>query len=99
MVASTAPVAAGLIWFKAFCRQSREHGRGIAGCTDMTDHALSYFESRAEAELEMAQRATHPAAVYAHYTLADLYLDRVYGDEPGNPSKPPGRAAPARAND
>ena len=48
----------------------------------MAEKILSYFEHRAEVELEMAQRATHPAALRAHCVLADLYLDRVYGDAP-----------------
>jgi hypothetical protein len=38
-----------------------------------------YLKSRAEAELELAQSARHPEAVKAHYQLAGLYLDRVYG--------------------
>lgn len=38
-----------------------------------------YYYRRAETELEQAQRATLPAAVKAHYTLAGHYLDRVYG--------------------
>ena len=40
-----------------------------------------YYYRRAETELEQAQRATLPAAVKAHYTLAGHYLDRVYGGE------------------
>ncbi len=36
----------------------------------------SYFYQRAETELEMAQRATHPLAVRAHYIIANHYLDR-----------------------
>jgi hypothetical protein len=43
----------------------------------------SYFEKRAEAELECAQQAEHPAAAKAHYLLAGFYLDRIYG--PGEP--------------
>jgi hypothetical protein len=39
----------------------------------------SYFERRAEAELELAQQAVHPSAVRAHYLLAGYYLDQVYG--------------------
>jgi len=39
-----------------------------------------YYYRRAEAELEQAQRATSPAAVKAHYTLAGHYLDRVYNE-------------------
>jgi hypothetical protein len=38
-----------------------------------------YFERRAEAELELAQKATHPAAVKAHCELAESYLSRIYG--------------------
>lgn len=39
---------------------------------------LAYFERRAEEELELAQRSSHPEAVKRHYLLAGLYLDRVY---------------------
>ena len=40
-----------------------------------------YFYKRAEAELTMAQAARNPAAVRAHYTLAEHYLDRVYSGD------------------
>ena len=40
----------------------------------------TYFYDRAEAELELAQTAEHPAAVRAHYLLAGHYLDRFYGE-------------------
>ena len=40
-----------------------------------------YFYVRAEAELELAQRAEHPAAVKAHYELAGYYLDRSYNPQ------------------
>jgi len=44
-----------------------------------------YFYGRAETELELAQRATHPLAVRAHYIIANHYLDRCYGgDEPAS---------------
>ncbi|EZP51194.1 MULTISPECIES: hypothetical protein [Sphingomonas] len=39
----------------------------------------NYFYARAETELELAQRATHPEAVRAHYIIANHYLDRCYG--------------------
>ncbi|WP_137899339.1 hypothetical protein [Sphingomonas sp. 2SG] len=39
----------------------------------------TYFYARAETELELAQRATHPEAVRAHYIIANHYLDRCYG--------------------
>ena len=42
-----------------------------------------YFEKRAEAEIELAQRARDSRAVQAHYELASAYLDRIYG-EPGS---------------
>lgn len=41
--------------------------------------ADDYLYNRAEQELEQAQRATHPAAVKAHYQMASHYLDLYYG--------------------
>lgn len=40
----------------------------------------AYFYQRAEAELNLAQQASQPAVVKAHYQLAGYYLDRVYGN-------------------
>ena len=45
--------------------------------TGMRDDT-TYFYARAETELELAQRATHPQAVRAHYIIANHYLDRCY---------------------
>lgn len=45
----------------------------------MSRHDLAYYQNRAEAELELAQRASHPKAVRAHYLMAESYLDRVHG--------------------
>lgn len=42
-----------------------------------------YLEARAETELSLAQSATHPAVVRAHYLMADLYLARLYGQDIG----------------
>ncbi len=39
---------------------------------------LVYFERRAEEELELDQRSSHPEAGKSHYVLAGLYLDRIY---------------------
>lgn len=39
-----------------------------------------YFYERAEGELKLAQQASEPAVVKAHYQVAGYYLDRVYGD-------------------
>jgi hypothetical protein len=52
---------------------------------DKMDPEQEYFEKRAEAELELAQSATHPGVVKAHYQLAGLYLDIVHGEaeDPG----------------
>ena len=46
----------------------------------MSDSEVHYYISRAETEIELAQRAEHPKAVAAHYQLAEIYLERVYGD-------------------
>lgn len=40
-----------------------------------------YLYRRAEQELELAQAATHPAVVKAHYLLADHYLETLHGQE------------------
>jgi hypothetical protein len=39
---------------------------------------LAYYEQRAEAELELAQRAKDAKAVQAHYDLATAYLDKIH---------------------
>ena len=39
-----------------------------------------FLERRATAALELAQRATHPVAVKAHYVMAAAYLARLYPD-------------------
>ena len=44
----------------------------------MNKDDAAYFYQRAEAELEMAQTAEHPAAVKAHYLLATHYLDSLH---------------------
>jgi hypothetical protein len=48
----------------------------------MSRDEIIYFQSRAEAEIEMAQRAQHARAVQVHYQLASAYLDRIHGDTP-----------------
>lgn len=48
----------------------------------MSRDDVDYYQSRAEAEIELAQRADHQRAVQAHYQLASYYLDRIHGDEP-----------------
>lgn len=47
------------------------------------DHA--YFLERAEAAIEMAQKASNPSVVHVHCQLADLYLNEAYGDGSGRP--------------
>jgi hypothetical protein len=43
----------------------------------------SYMLARAEEEIQSAQRSADPKAVSAHFRLAELYLDAVYGaDDP-----------------
>lgn len=54
--------------------------------TAMSRDDTDYLEQRAEVQLELAQNATDPRAVQAHYDLANAYLDRIYGqDEDGEP--------------
>ena len=48
----------------------------------MSPDELAYYESRAEAEIALAQQARHARAVSAHYQLASAYLDRIHGDTP-----------------
>ena len=43
---------------------------------------MEYYQSRAEAEIEAAQKASHTKAVEAHYEIASAYLDLVHGDNP-----------------
>jgi predicted alpha/beta hydrolase family esterase len=44
----------------------------------MAEQDRAYFYERAEAELALAQRASHPKAVRSHYLLAAYYLDLVH---------------------
>lgn len=48
----------------------------------MSTKDVNYYQQRAEAEIELAQRARHRRAVQAHYELASAYLDRIHGDAP-----------------
>ena len=41
---------------------------------------LAYYEQRAQAELDLAQRAINAQAVQAHYDLANAYLERIHGE-------------------
>jgi hypothetical protein len=49
---------------------------------EMSGEEADYLQKRAEAEIELAQRAEHARAVQAHYQLASAYLDRIHGDSP-----------------
>ena len=48
----------------------------------MSREEEDYYQRRAEAEIELAQRADCPQAVQAHYQLASAYLDRIHGESP-----------------
>jgi hypothetical protein len=48
----------------------------------MSPEEVAYYESRAEAEIALAQQAQHARVVRAHYELAAAYLDRIHGDTP-----------------
>lgn len=43
----------------------------------MTVGEKDYFLERAEAEIDLANAATHKAAAHAHYHMASFYLDRA----------------------
>jgi hypothetical protein len=43
---------------------------------------MDYYQRRAEAEIELAQRSDDARAVRVHYELASAYLDRIHGDTP-----------------
>jgi hypothetical protein len=58
----------------------------------MSNHDRAYYLRRAEAELALAARAAHPAAMRAHYHLAGFYLDRAHG------ARDDGRSAPRLAS-
>lgn len=44
---------------------------------DRKDDERGYWQQRAEQEVELAQLATDPAAVAAHYQLSELCLQRL----------------------
>jgi hypothetical protein len=74
----------------AGCLAAAQNVASNQGVTGMSVDDLDYYKARAEQELERAQGATCPEAVRAHYELAGLYLDRVYGsgaDEPAHPGR------------
>lgn len=48
----------------------------------MSRDDLDYYQRRAEAEIDLAQRARHKLAVQAHYQMASAYLDLIHGTEP-----------------
>ena len=57
------------IWQRFLGRRSNEA---------MSDDDRAYFQTRAEAEIALAQHAGHPGAVRAHFLLAGYYLDLVH---------------------
>ena len=48
----------------------------------MFEDDRSYFQYRAEMEIEQAQKATLPKVVAAHYQLAEAYLGKIAATEP-----------------
>ena len=48
----------------------------------MSPEDMAYYESRAEAEIALAQKAQHAGVVRVHYELASAYLDRIHGETP-----------------
>ena len=56
----------------------------------MSYQDLAWIERRAEEEIFRASASTDERVVTFHYTLANLYLDRLFGDGP--PGDHPGPA-------
>lgn len=52
----------------------------VATEIDVTEDDKTYYYQRAAAQLELAERTDNPAAVAAHYRIAQTYLNR-YGEE------------------
>jgi hypothetical protein len=48
----------------------------------MFEDDRSYYQHRAEVEIERAQLATVPSVVQAHYQLAEAYFGKLASDEP-----------------
>lgn len=62
-----------------------QEGRSLGARAD----DLEYFQSRAEQEVAVAQEATNPRVVAAHYELAERYLELVSRAEtPGGSAEP-----------
>jgi hypothetical protein len=59
----------------------------------LDDEDRIYYQRRAEAEVEKAREARHPAAVSSHYRLAEAYLEKAGGDEARGRSGPSGQDA------
>jgi len=55
--------------------------RDKAPAVSAEEHEESWYIQRAEQELELAQRAEHPAVVRAHYLMAESYLERANDPE------------------
>jgi hypothetical protein len=48
----------------------------------MSHDEFDYYQRRAEAEIELAQKSAHTDVVQAHYQMATAYLDRIYAPSP-----------------
>jgi hypothetical protein len=48
----------------------------------MFEDDRSYYQHRAEIEVERAQTATLPSVVQVHYQLAEAYLGKLATNEP-----------------
>jgi len=65
----------------------------------MQDTDRNYLERRAEDELELARRASHPAAVRAHYHLFGHYPDLLYLEDAPGASSPRARRSRLRTTE
>ena len=61
--------------------------REMAPDVPAEEHEESWYIQRAEQELELAQRAEHPAVVRAHYLMAESYLERANDPDEGTSAR------------
>ena len=47
----------------------------------MSQDDRSYFQHRAQIEIERAETATTPRVAHVHHQLAEAYRDRLTGDD------------------
>ena len=55
----------------------RHEGEAVERRLVVSNEDAEYYSQRAQAEHELAQKATRPEVVSAHYQLAEAYLEKA----------------------